>query len=171
MCLRWNCIEFRSASIRKIKRFAQDSIYCNKRLQKSKNWNFLIFNLFGDKLIKSEVLLKFFLQKFENRCARPRPGAYRDICRTVTSIRAKEKTESGRKRTVRGLCVLMRRRPLLCTDETVDLGQRWGPSTLPISRGCTSHNRRLRGFASPLGKLDIARRKMARVISNMTDRG
>lgn len=60
---------------------------------------------------------------------------HRDMCRMVMSIRATEKTESGRKRTARDYA-------FSCdddhcyTNETVDLGQRWGPPTLPVSRGC-----------------------------------
>ncbi|CAL1685757.1 unnamed protein product [Lasius platythorax] len=81
------------------------------------------------------------------------------MCRTVPSIRAKEKAESGRKGTVWGPCVLMRR-PLL---HRRDSGSRSAVRPASQFPAVASHSRRFCGLASPLGKLDIARCKMARV--------
>lgn len=80
----------------------------------------------------------FFLWESESRAERNRDlarfSAHRDMCRTVPSIRAKEKAESGRKGTVWDHAFSWDDH--CCIDETVDLGQRWGPPTLPVSRGC-----------------------------------
>lgn len=86
-------------------------------------------------------------------------ATHRDMCRTVPSIRAKEKARIRKERDRMGPCVLMRD-DHCCADETVDLGQAAGPVDPPsFPRLQATAIVVFAVWRSPLGKLDIARRQ------------